>query len=206
MAYEDEQILKMKQKMKEEEEKKHSEEAVEEETEEKIADGMVHIYGEEVLFERKEVEEFGLSMILPKDYELIGDDFKAILYPQGNRPSHVFACGTVQGSVALNLSPSAVTNDGIKDLLPKMKILMEQVGPQTKIVSCEAIQKEERNIGVLEFISHAIDMNVYNMMTFHSIDDKLLILTISFPNKMSDRFVEIGKQIIDSIEIQEEED
>lgn len=206
MGYADEDILKMKQQLDRQEEEAHEEDSVQNENEEQITDGMVHIYGEEVLFERKTVEEFGLSMILPADYNLVDEETKAVLYPLGNRPSHVFACGTVQGTVAMNYTPSAVPNEHIKDFLPKIQKLLEQMGPQSKMLKKEVIEKEEHNIGVLQFLSHAIDVNVYNFMTFISLEGKLLIITVSFPNKMSDRYVTLAEQMIDSIAFIEKED
>ena len=157
-------------------------------------------------FERKTLEEYGLSIILPKDYALLDEETRAFLYPQGNCPPYVYACQTVQGSVAINLTPSIVPNEHMREFVPKMKRVMEQMGPQTKILSCKTIEKEERNIGILEFLSHAIDTNVHNFMTYHSVNNRLLMLTISFPNKNSDRYVALAKQMIDSIIIEEGEE
>lgn len=206
MGYADEDILNTKMELQKKEEEAHKEDSVKKETEEQIKDGLVHIYGEEVEFERKTLEELKISLILPKDYNLVDEATKAVLYPMGNAPTHVFACGTVQGSVALNQTENPVDNAHIKEFLPKMKKLMEQVGPQTHMISMKTIEMDEHNIGILQFISHAIDMNVYNMMVFLSIENKLLMLSISFPNKMSDRFTAIGNQIIDSLEFLEEEE
>lgn len=206
MSYADEDILKTKLQLQKKEEEARKEDSVKKETEELITDGIVHIYGEEVEFERKTLEDLKISLILPKDYDLVDEEMKAVLYPMGNVPTHVFACGTVQGSVALNKTDNPVDNAHIKDFLPKVKKLMEQVGPQTLMLSSKTIEIDEHNIGILQFVSHAIDMNVYNMMAFLSIDSKLLIMSISFPNKMSDRYISIGSQVIDSLEFLEEEE
>ena len=192
--------------MKEKEEEQHAESAVEKENKEQITDGMVHIYGEEVEFEQKTVEELRIRMLMPKKYDLLDEEVKEVLFPLGNRPSHVFASGDVQGNVSMNLTPSAVPNEHIKDFMPMIKKLMEQMGPKTKILRTEVIQKEiapkeEINIGIMQFLSHAIDMKVYNVMSFFSMEGKLLILTISFPNKLSERYVTLAKQMIDSLEI-----
>ena len=61
-------------------------------------------------------------------------------------------------------------------------------------------------IGIIEFISAAVDMNIYNVMFFFSIENQLMIGNIVTQNKYKNRIAQIAKETIDSLEIYEEEE
>jgi hypothetical protein len=206
MSYKDVEILKAKKQLAEMDKQVQSEENMEKENQESIEDGMVHIYGEEVVFQRRDVSELNISIIMPKEFETLPEDTKKILYPLGNRPSHIFASEEVHFTLGFNHTGNEVPNSRMKEFVPMAKKLMEKLGPKTKIIRTETTTKNERNIGRLEFVSQAVEAVVYNMMSFISIDEKLFIATISFPNKYKKRYVTLGNQIMDSFEVLEKEE
>jgi len=54
-------------------------------------------------------------------------------------------------------------------------------------------------------VSRAVDMNVYNVMFFFSMEGQLIIGTVNFPVKYRKRMIKIAKELIDSLKFVEVE-
>ena len=65
-------------------------------------------------------------------------------------------------------------------------------------------EKGDAHVGILSFVSNAIDMTVFNNQFYISINDKLLIGNVNFPSKYKKRFMNMAKEIIMSVEKEEE--
>ncbi len=204
MAYTDEEILKAKKARQQEEKKQYDKEKMEKEKAESIFDGSVHIYERETAFSRREIEECGISIYMPEEFEELEDEIKKLIFPFAHPPKYVFASGETQFQITLNLTDNIVPDSGMPKFMKTAKALMERMGPQARILSCATVQKEERNIGIMEVATRAVDMNVYNVMFYLSIDQKLLTGSVICPAKCHERMVPIAKEIIDSIEIMRE--
>ena len=78
------------------------------------------------------------------------------------------------------------------------------MGPKVTNVEKKAEEKEDFNIGILQFVSRAVDMMVYNIQYYVSMNGKLLMGTVTFPSKYKKRMIPLAKEIIGSIEIMKE--
>ena len=84
--------------------------------------------------------------------------------------------------------------------------MMQAIGPKITIIEkkVEEIQKENRepyHIGTLSFVSRAVDMMVFNVQFYISINGQLLLGTIVFPSKHKKRMIKVAYEMIESIEI-----
>ena len=128
-----------------------------------------------------------------------------MIFPFSHPPKYVFASGETEFQITINPTENIVPDSGIPKFMNTTKSLMEKMGPQSRILACAAVQKEDRNIGIMEVVTRAADMNVYNVMFYLSINQKLLIGSILCPAKHHERMVPIAKEIIDSIKVVEED-
>lgn len=152
MGFQDEEIIKKKKELEQQKKLRESQDRLEKEAEESIYDEIVHIIGEEVHFQRREIPDLKISIYMPETFFLFTDD------------------------------------------------LMKAVGPRVTIIEKKVLEKEDFHIGVLQFVSRAIDMMVYNFQYYISMeDDRLLIGGITFPSKYKKRFFPLAKEMIDSI-------
>lgn len=206
MEYKDEQILNARKAEAQRQIEKLTLEQRERENQESIFAGSVHIDGKEIRFSRREVRELMISLYMPETFERMDSELKDVIYPLGNAPSHAFADETIPFQMTLNQTGNTVPDDGIPKLLKMAGKLMENYGPKAHILSSGVIRRNERNIGIIELASKAIDGTVYNVMFYISIKNQVLIGNINFPNQSSGRMLPIAKEIIDSIEIMEERD
>lgn len=200
MAYTDEEILKAKKARQQEEQKQYEQEKLEKEKAESIFDGSVHIYGRKTAFSRRVIGEYGISIYMPEEFEELDNEIKKLVFPFAHPPRYVFASGETQFQITLNLTDNVVPDSGMPKFMKTAKALMERMGPQTRILSCATVQKQGHSIGIMEVSTRAVDMNVYNVMFYLSVNQKLLTGSVLCPAKCHERMVPIAKEMIDSVE------
>lgn len=206
MAYKDEEILKAKREIEQAEKKIEANKNQEAETQESIYDEKVHIIGVETHFERRQIPELKVSIYMPENFFQLADDIKKLIYPAGNAPSHVFAGEDINFQMALSQTVHKVPDSGMKEFVDTSAQILQAIGPKVTIVEKIVEEKIDDNgdsfhIGMLAFVSKAVDMMVYNIQYFVSINGQLLLGTINFPSKFKKRMIPMAKEIIRSIEI-----
>ncbi len=209
MSFSDEEILKarhaIKEAEKQEKENRTSKENLEAELKESILGGKVHIYGEEVEFSRRRNEEYGVSMMMPTTSFDMDDKLKETIYPMESRPKYVYGNATVNLVVSLNLTTSRIPEDKIEPFLDYAEKLIKATGPKVTHIKKKMIHKEKCRIGVMEFISTAMDTKVYNTTFYAVVKEQLLIGNINFPIAYRERQLKIVKEMLESFEIEETE-
>lgn len=203
MEYMDEELLKAKRQLQEQEKKSMSEETLERELKESIFDGKIHIFEREVVFARRIISELGISIYMPEEFFKLDDETRKIIYPMDRAPSYVYCSDKINFQIAFNYTENNVPNDGIARFMIIAKKLIENMGPKVRILGTAVIEKDGKNIGIMEFLSKAIDMTMYNVMFYFSLEERLMIGTINFPSEYKKRLVKVAKEIIDSLKIEE---
>lgn len=204
----DEEILKEKRRIQKEQQKILEKEMEGEEKEESIFDGSVTIMQRQVSFERVEIPELKISVLMPVDFFALADELKQYIYPAGNRPSHIYGGENIFYQLSFSLTAHQVPDEGMVKFVPMAKKIMEVMGPKTKVINSNVIEHKaedkKHHIGIVEFVSTAVDMSLYNVMFYVSIDNQLLMGNITFPHKYKKFYVKIAKETIDSLIILEE--
>lgn len=204
MGYQDEEIIKAKKAIEEEKKRLEAKENIEKENDQSIYDGPVKIFGKEVLFQKREIQELGIRIYMPESFFQLTGDIAKLIYPGGNSPSHVFGGEDINFHMSFNQTAHVVPNDRMKDFVKLSAQMMEVMGPKVKIIEKKVEVQEDINIGILEFVSKAVDMMVYNVQFYVSIEEKLLIGCINFPSKYKKRMIPLAKEIISGFEIVKE--
>lgn len=207
MSFRDEEILEQRQALLARQAKEKEQEKMEQEKEESIFDGIIHLYGKEVVFTRREFEEYGISLLMPETFEELDQEIKDAIYPYGRAPKYAFAAEGIPFQITLNRTEHIVPNDGIPKFMGMAKSVMERIGPQAKVFSNDVVRREERNIGVMEIATRGVDGPVFNMQFYISLQEqRIFIGAITCQGKRHDRMVPLMKQIIDSVVIFEDEE
>ena len=203
MAFMDEEILKQKKKIEEARKKFETQENMEKEAESSIYDEQVIILGKPVHFERREIEGLGLSVMLPTTFFRYTEEITRVVFPAGNPPTHFYGGEDAPFQFSLSLKPNKVTNDKIKDFLKLSEQMIKTVGPKATVVDKIYEERENFNLGILSFVSRALDMNVYNNQFYFAMEGGLIMGNLNFPSKYQKRFIKMAKEIILSIEKEE---
>lgn len=204
MNHQDEEIIKKRKTMQAAKQKEEKEETIEKEKQESIFEGPIHLFGKVVAFQRREIEEYGLSIMMPDEFEEMDEELKEVLYPYGKAPKYAFASGDISFQITLNLTENLVPDDGIPKFMVMAQKVMERIGPQARILSNVVVKKGERNMGLMEIATNGVDMAVYNTQFYLSLgENKLFIGAVTCPAKNHNRMVPLIKEIIDSVVIKE---
>lgn len=197
--YTDEQILKMKKKIEQQIQQREKEENLEEEINQSIFDGKVKILGKEVVFERREIPEFGISILMPKDFEELDADLRKLVYPSSNGPQHVYTSEDEYMNISFKKNSNIVKKEQLKEFVNLSRKIMEVSGPKVKIVKTGEIKNEDMTIGTMEFISNALDGVIYNYMGFVLLETGVLLISIVYKNARKKRFNPLAREILQSV-------
>ena len=203
--FKDEEILKEKRRLQLQQAELLEKETreLESEKEESIFDGEVTIEGQKVRFERVEIPELQISIMMPDIFFALSEEVTQYIYPAGNRPTHVYGGENIYYQLSLSKTSHQVPDEGMVKFLPMAKKLMEVMGPKTKILASNVVKHPVEDtfyhVGILGFISQAVDMSIYNAMFYISINNQLLMGNVTFPYKKRNGYIKIAKETIDSI-------
>lgn len=210
MKYKDEEILKAKKTIAEEAKRRESKKNIEKEIQESIYDDKVHIIGEEVHFERRMISELKVSIYMPEGFFRFADDVAKLLYPMGNTPSHIFGEQDINFQMLLSQTTHQVPDSGMKSFVEMASKLIDVMGPKVTIVEKRVEEKKNEkgevfHIGILSFVTRAIETTAYNVQYYISIDGKILMGSITFPSKYKKRMIPLANEVISSIELLNQE-
>lgn len=210
MSYMDEEIQKEKKRMQKEQQELESKRQQEQELEESIFDGRVTLLGKQVDFVREEIPELGISVLIPDNFILLSPELKSFIYPMGNEPSHAYGGEGMPYQLSFSKTRHQVPDEGMVKFIPQARKILERMTPKTKVLSADVIKhmqgEECYHIGIMEVVSSAIDMVLYNVMFYFSVDNTLFMGNICFPKKYGARMVKVAKETIDSLIIEKKEE
>ena len=198
--YVDEEILKQKKLIREMADKL-DETSVAEEKKASILDGKVPIYGEEFVFTKREVENTNIAVIIPEIFEKLDDETRKMMFPMGNAPEIVLSSDRDLFNVAFKKTSHIVPQDHILEFTKISCQLLERMGPQSKILKKYTYKLEELEIGIMEFLTMAMDGRVYNINCLIPFEDGVMIVSFTFLSKVKERIYPIIIEIIHNLEI-----
>lgn len=198
--YTDEQLLKLKKQMQEGYREKEKTANLEEECSQSIYDETIKIFGKEVHFERREIPEFDISIYMPEDFKLLDEDLCKIMYPAANGPRHVFNSDDEYMSISFKLNNNIVENEHMKEFTEMSKKLLEVAGPKVKIVKSYMEEIDEMHVGIIQYISNAMDAVAYTVMGIVPLKKGVLLVCIGFKNRNKKRLCPIADEVLKSIE------
>ncbi|MCM1161133.1 MAG: hypothetical protein NC412_07900 [Roseburia sp.] len=205
MGYQDERILKAKKELKEQEKKKTSQEAMEKEAEESIYDEVTHIIGKEVTFRRRSIPELGISIYMPETFFRFADDISKLIYPAGKAPDHVFGGEEINFQMSLEKTVYELPASGMKGFISMAGKMLEAAGPRVRVIEKKVEKIGEDDVGILSFVSKAVDTMVYNIQFYADFEGGLLVGNIHFPSKYKKRLIPLAKEVIYSMEMVKED-
>lgn len=202
--YTDEQILQMKKNLEQMRRQREEAERIEIENQKSIYEGSVTMLGEEIPFAEREIQDLGIRMWMPVEFELLEDSMRKLVYPNASGPTHVFTREKELMNVSFKQNNNVVPSENMKEFTNLSKRLLEVTGPKVKIVKTHELQAEDLTIGVIEFISEAIDGVLYNYLGLVPLKKGVMLTTIVFKNQHKKRFLPVVQEMMGSIRELEE--
>lgn len=142
-----------------------------------------------------------IKILLPQSFKQMSDQELATKYPRsGSLPQEAYsnAAGTV--SLAFNHTSNTLSPADLPDFRQSFaRQFKGTLGIEFKGSSIKNING--RDFAILEFISPAMDTNIYNLMFLTSLDNRLLICTFNCVQGEMEKWKPTCQQILNSVQV-----
>lgn len=198
--YADEEILKQKRLIREMAEN-FDQASIEDEIKVSILEGKVPIFGEEFAFSKVQMEGANICIILPEIFIKLDDETRRMMFPMGNAPEVVLSSDRDLFNVAFKKTSHVVPREHIMEFTNISCQLLERMGPQSKIIKKYTYKLQELEIGIMEFLTMAMDGKIYNVNCLIPFHEGVTIVSFTFLSKVKQRMYPIINEIIHNMEI-----
>ena len=108
--------------------------------------------------------------------------------------------------LAFHWTKSQIPEDAVFDFLRFAKQAIERIGPKSRILEEERLEKDGQKTAILQMIAQTIDSVNYNIMFFTVLEGRLLIGSLTFEQKYRKRLLPLALEIVKSFSIKKEKE
>lgn len=181
--------------------------------EEKIADstrkvGLI-IDGQLIEFVEKTILEDRLKIYLPDFFEIMSAEMAALKYPSARRPELIYTNPDTTINLSFNHTATKLKTDITEEEMTEFKDYMleviQKMQPAAEILSEGVEEINGQQLGYLEFVTPALDTDIYNFNFLVELQGRALICSFNcIAEKMTDWKV-AAKGMMQTVEIVSEE-
>lgn len=131
----------------------------------------MYIKDELVQFERREIFQNKMSIMLPASFVKMPSNLAKIKYTSEQRPQMIWTSLDTTVNMGFSMLDVTVYPEQIKVLQGQAKEVLKRLNPA--FVFYESKIEEDRHLGWFEFKSYGIDENVYNLMFISIVEEKM---------------------------------
>jgi hypothetical protein len=166
-----------------------------------IKTGAVVVHGQRVNFEKRQLFDGKIEMILPKDFQSIDP---AKLYKPETKPDLLLVNdgGTVQITLT-HLSKKAVNDEQVRAHQNAVQQILQQMNPSLQWLEGGVKTISEKPLSFFEFITPMLGTEVYNLTFFIRLDQRIFTGSFVCGGPELKGWKQIFYQILGSIEINE---
>ena len=174
--------------------------ASEEQAPNDINNGYAMIDGNRVEFSERAIIGDKVFMTLPDEFEPMPPEAVMFKYQKGNRPNIIFTDAKATVNICFTDTKDKLEGEDIEEAKEYLERVTATMNPSSKIMSSSVIEGETR-IGFFDFISVAVDCDVYNLMFLFSLDGQFILGAFNCVRMVMDKWLDIAKQMVQSIRV-----
>jgi hypothetical protein len=142
-----------------------------------------------------------IRVLMPKSFKQMSDQELEIKYPRsGSLPQEAYSNESGTVSLAFNHTSNKLSPADLPDFRQSFaRQFKGTLGIEFKGSSIKNING--RDFAILEFISPAMDTNIYNLMFLTSLDNRLLICTFNCVQSEMEKWKPTSQQILNSVQV-----
>lgn len=144
-----------------------------------------------------EYEDFGgILLKIPKDFEIMAAEYVEMKYPLEDRPSLVYTNEDGSINIGYSVKETLLGNDEVEETTKQVADIYDDI---FESLDFDIIKKDNYNIGMLKFISPAVDSKIYNHLMIMSIDGKVVMVSFNCMEEDMDEWKAVGDFILKSV-------
>jgi hypothetical protein len=166
-----------------------------------ISDGYVIIKEEKIPLERKTILNDRISIIMPEEFAIMSKEDADIKYPSINRADEIYTNKETSVNLSVSHKSDTAANKDIPEVKDALQEVVMRVYPASSVIDSETIEVAGINIAYYDFDTAAIDMDIYNLIFFISLDDRLVLGSFNCPWENMDEWKPVIVQMLGSVEV-----
>ena len=166
-----------------------------------ILDGYAIIDDEKISFKRKPMLKKQITVVLPEKFTIMAKGLAEKKYPSVNRPDEIYTNAETTINFSLTHSNDPATNEGIPETKDALQQVITRMHPASKIIDSDLIDASGLSIAYFDFITPALDMDIYNVIFVFSLDKRLVVGSFNCPPESMDEWKPLLVQMLQSIEV-----
>jgi hypothetical protein len=151
--------------------------------------------GEKIELTKMNILDGKVEILIPSSFKIMSEEWLKLKYPNENRPSLVYT--NDDGSVDVGFRYTELVGN-LPELRDNLKSAFTNLYPSAKWYRCGIEGINGKEAVVLEFISPAIDTEIYNLLWITILDGKLMFSTFNCTKKQLGDWKEAAGRIMGS--------
>ncbi len=193
----DEKIIELIREKEKELEQKSEEERIRQ----GVQAGLVIINGEGIEFEEKSLLDDRIKMRLPKNFKVMSPEIASLKYPYEKKPYPIFTNETATKNISFNYTDGGVSEKEIGGFRDSMRLVLERLQPSAVWLEDGIMELNGKKLSFFEFISQALDANLYNLMFFAELDGKALICAVNCVEEEMEDWMPVARGMMSSFKV-----
>jgi len=166
-----------------------------------ISDGYIIIDEVKVAFERRTVLAGRLSVLMPESFVIMPLELAEKKYPAIQRPEEIYTNNETTVNFCVSLKNDKAANEDMPHVKDVIQPAVMRMHSGSKVISSEVIEVSGIKIAYFDFCSAAIDADIYNMMFFLSVDNRIVVGSFNCPWQNMDVWKPVIEQMLETVEI-----
>lgn len=201
MSYQDEELLRLRQKAEEFNKQRVSEDTLAEELKESIHDPVTHITKIPVVFEERDLLDGRIVMRVPRDLGQLTDDAVRQQFLMESKPQFVYELPYLPFGLTFMLTEIQGDEARIEQMFPYMVNTVKTVGPNIRILSTGKKVIHGIYVRWFDAIAQAITEPSYRKVFVFALDGKTTIGCITCPSRLKKRYQPIMEEMMETLNI-----
>jgi hypothetical protein len=165
-----------------------------------IGDGYAIIDGVRIPFSEREIIDGKLYMTMPTGFGLMPEELAEFKYPSKNRPHYIFTDDEGEINICITITPDKLEDESIEDAKKYLKNMILKVNPKSEIIRDFIVEGSTRT-GYFDFISTAIDSDIYNLVFIFTLEGQFILGTFNCLHLDMARWKDVADQMAGSIRV-----
>jgi len=166
-----------------------------------ITDGYVIMGEEKIIFNRRFLLDKKFSVIMPEAFKPMSKKHADIKYPSINRPDFIYTNEATTVNFSFSHKPEEVPNGAITEIKDMVQPIAMRMFPSSKVIDSDTLDANGRNVAYYDFITPALDMELYTLVYIFSLEGRVVLGGCSCPANEMDDWKPIFLQMLCSIEV-----
>lgn len=142
-----------------------------------------------------------LSIDIPRDFEIMSEEIAQVKYPTESRPTLIYTNEDTTVNVAFNLTDDLLSANELP--LFRVNLLESLIAayPSATWLSDELRKINDKTVGMIEFITTALDMDIYNLLIVFELEGRVMLASFNAPAEQLEQWKPIAHDVMNSLQV-----